>query len=124
MKYELGTLLAVYLAFAAKHFVCDYVLQTGRMATCKGAEAGWESPLFSHAAVHATGTLLICLVVQPAFWWLAAVDFVVHATIDRTKGVLTLRLQPSVPRYWQLFGADQFAHQVTHFAYVLVLAAR
>lgn len=123
MEYELKTLVAVYLAFAAKHFLCDYVFQTGTMATCKGAEVGWARPLFAHAGVHAAATLAICLLVRPGFWWLSIVDLLVHAAIDRGKGVLTLRLQPSVPRYWQFFGADQLAHQLTHFAYVLVLAA-
>lgn len=116
--------LTLYVAFRIKQFGCDFLFQTDWMALNKG-KPGWEGykPLLSHAAVHGVGTLLIMLVLLPAYWWLAVVDVVVHAVVDRLKGVYTLRKGWTYKDrwFWWSFGLDQEAHNFTHLFYVLFL---
>lgn len=118
-----GSLIPIYLAFVAKHLMCDFFLQTAWMALGKEKTEGWVAPLFVHAGIHALSTLIVVLVVLPAFWWLALVDLVIHAAIDRGKGVVCrgLGLSPSSRAFWWALGIDQALHHVTHFVYVLLL---
>ncbi|MGH6923943.1 MAG: DUF3307 domain-containing protein [Propylenella sp.] len=119
----IGPLVALYLAFAAKHLLADYYLQTAWMALGKERAEGWIAPLVTHAGIHAAATLVIVLAVRPSFWWLALVDFLVHGAIDRCKGLIVRRLRLSLDRagFWWAIGTDQTLHQLTHFAYVIVL---
>ena len=121
MPFSLQSLIIVYVAFATKQLVCDFLLQTSWMAKGKCRQSGWVRPLLAHAGTHAMGTLLICLAAAPALFWLAIVDFVVHAGIDRTKALATERMAINEPRFWWALGTDQMAHQLTHFTYVLAL---
>lgn len=122
MLLPFPALLLIYGAFVAKQFLADFFFQTFWMALNKGAAAGWVRPLLAHVAIHAGLTLAIVLVTVPALAWLALVDFVLHGLIDRGKGVLTRGWTPDSTRFWWALGADQAAHQLTHFAYVLTLA--
>lgn len=124
MLISLPTLVVLYGAFAAKQFVCDYLLQTSWMAKGKCRESYWVRPLLAHAGTHAAGTLVIVLAAAPALFWLAIVDFVLHAAIDRTKALATARMAMSEPRFWWALGADQMAHQLTHFTFVLIILHR
>ena len=119
----LQSLIIVYVAFALKQLVCDFLLQTSWMAKGKCRHDGWLRPLLAHAGVHATGTLVICLATVPALSWLAIVDFVVHAGVDRTKALATERMAISEPRFWWAFGTDQLVHQLTHFGFMLLLVS-
>ncbi|BDA86917.1 hypothetical protein Sa4125_44590 [Aureimonas sp. SA4125] len=121
MLIPLQTLVVLYLAFAAKQFVCDFLLQTTWMAKGKCRHESWLPPLLAHAATHAAGTLLIVLLAAPALFWLAIVDFGLHAGIDRVKARATTRMAMNEPRFWWALGADQMAHQLTHFGYVLLV---
>lgn len=107
---------ALSLAFAAKHYLTDFVLQTDWMARGKERARGWFGPLLVHAGLHGLGTLLIVLLARPELWWLAPADFAIHAVIDRAKALASLRLRWPVsdPRFWWLMGFDQFLHQVTN----------
>ena len=120
---SVSALVTVYLAFAVKQLVADYFLQTAWMVHGKGAERDWVIPLAAHAGIHAAGTLLIVLAVRPSFWWLAAVDFVLHFAIDRGKALAVRRLGYSVmdSGFWWAIGSDQALHQVTHFAFLLLI---
>ncbi len=119
---SLPFLVGLYVLFQAKHFFCDYPLQRPWMLA-KGKRSGWFLPLLAHALVHATGTLMICIVVAPGFWWLALVDLVVHATVDRIKAHPDLGGQWSTerPYFWWAFGLDQAAHHLTHFGFIVVI---
>jgi hypothetical protein len=118
------TVVGLFLAFAVKHVLADYLLQTATMVHGKEARTRWLRPLAAHAAIHAAGTLLLALAVGPAFWWLAPVDFVLHGAIDRAKALIGGhgRWQPAEARFWWLHGADQALHHLCHFAFLLVLA--
>lgn len=116
--------LALYIAFRLKQFICDFLLQSDWMALNKG-KPGWEGykPLISHAAVHGVGTLIIMLLLVPSFWWLAVVDLLLHGVVDRLKGMYTYK-QGWTYRdrwFWWSFGLDQEAHNFTHLIYVLLI---
>lgn len=123
----LGFSFAVlYAVFIIKQFVGDFLLQTTWMASGKEQASGWLAPLTAHSAVHAALTGAITLAVAPAMWWLAAVDFFIHATTDRGKGLVNmgLGLTPITdPRWWWMFGIDQTLHQFAHLAYIVVLTS-
>ena len=124
MTIDLSTLIPVFLAFSVKHVLADYVLQFSWMARGKAQAAGWLKPLLAHAAIHAALTLAIALVFAPSLWWLGPLDLAIHAAIDRTKARLTCGWTPGEQRFWTAFGLDQMAHELTHLAYVVAIAAR
>lgn len=124
MLISLPTLVVLYGAFAAKQLVCDFLLQTSWMAKGKCRQSDWVRPLLAHAGTHAAGTLAIVLAAAPSLFWLAIVDFILHAGIDRAKALATARMAMTEPRFWWALGADQMAHQLTHFAFVLVILRR
>jgi len=100
-----------------KHFIADFLLQHNYML--KKIRPGWDFvlPLSLHCLVHAVLTLAICFYYRPDVWWLAAIDFTVHFTLDRVR---------SGPRYlgryndinqsifWWILGFDQLLHHLTH----------
>ncbi len=124
-QVTLGAVIVVFVLFEIKHLLADYILQTDWMAQGKQRRAGWAPPLFVHAGMHGFGTALVALAVNPAFVWLAFVDFFVHALIDFMKARIGLAtgLTPANARFWWLFGADQQLHALTHLALAVVLLA-
>lgn len=118
--------LGLYLSFRAKQFICDFVLQTDWMATTKGKPGveGYKA-LLSHALVHGAGTAVVVLAFAPSLWWLALVDVFIHGAIDRLKGIVTYQRgwQHTDRWFWWSFGLDQEAHNLTHFAYILIILA-
>lgn len=123
----LVAILFLYLSFRAKQFVCDFLLQSDWMATNKG-RPGWEGyrALGLHALVHGAGTLAVVLLFAPGFWWLAAVDVIIHGLIDRLKGMVTYQQGWNYTDkwFWWSFGLDQEAHNLTHFVYMLIILAK
>lgn len=125
---SLFSLFILYLCFRLKQLSCDYLLQTKWMALGKTVP-GWGGypPLLVHAAIHGVGTLIIFLFFAPHMWWMAFVDILVHAIVDRAKGLLVVHMKwsPHTWKYWWAFGIDQEAHNLTHIVYVgLILAAK
>ena len=120
------SILTLYIAFRIKHFTCDFILQTDWMALTKGkpGKEGYKA-LFTHTFIHAIGTLLVTLVLAPAFWWLAILDFVIHSLVDRLKGIATLDRNLTVKdtMFWWLFGLDQEAHNFTHLGFVVIIVS-
>jgi Protein of unknown function (DUF3307) len=118
-------LCAAVVLFFIKHLVADFFVQTQWMVVGKGKASGWIAPLTAHSAIHAGGTLAICLVLAPALSWLAAVDFIVHFWLDRWKELFVRRASftPSQPMFWRLLGIDQTLHGLTHFIFALFIAA-
>jgi hypothetical protein len=117
-------LVGIFIAFSVKHLLADYMLQTSYMVQGKEKLAGWAAPLALHAGMHSAATLLLVAAIEPAFWWLAPVDFVVHGLIDRTKSIIGRhgRWGPDDYHFWWLHGADQAAHHLTHFVFALMLS--
>jgi Protein of unknown function (DUF3307) len=118
-------LCAAVILFLIKHLIADFFIQTQWMVVGKGKASGWLWPLTAHSAIHAFGTLAICLALAPALSWLAATDFIVHFGLDRFKEVFVRRasVTPSDPMFWRLLGIDQTLHGLTHFIFALCIAA-
>ena len=117
-------LILFYISFRLKHFICDFVLQSDWMALNKGL-SGQEGlrALFSHAGIHAFGTLIIMLFFATSFWWLALVDFAVHGTIDRVKGLITKKnkWEAKDTLFWWALGFDQEMHNFTHLGFIVYI---
>jgi hypothetical protein len=110
--------------FIMKHFVADFLLQTGWMAFGKERDKEWRMPLAVHAGIHGVATLLICLAIAPQLAWLGAVDFAVHTLVDRGKALATRACgaRPEHAIYWWLLGFDQALHHLTDLGFVCALA--
>jgi hypothetical protein len=113
------------LLLTVKHIIADFVLQNAWMAHGKDRKHGWALPLLVHCLVHLAVALLIILIVAPRFWFVAFIDFAVHITIDRAKGLCSSRLgmTPEHPWFWTLIGVDQALHHFTGFALSIFMAA-
>jgi hypothetical protein len=113
------------VAFQAKHFICDFPLQTkyhlGKF------KPGWDflAPLASHCGIHAVCTGAIS---SYAMWYtpgkrglvlgLVAFDFVCHFVMDRIKaGPKWLGRFNDITQkpYWLALGVDQSWHHCTHY---------
>ena len=117
-------IIAALVIFQFKHLIADFLLQTKWMAYGKEKAIGWLPPLVTHAGVHAVSTALIFAVLSPSHIWLAAVDFVIHFAIDRTKGVLNraCAADPTKTAFWWLIGVDQTLHHLTDIVFAVVIA--
>ena len=114
----LGSFCALLVVMALKHFVADFLFQTGWIAHGKEGRKGWLTPLIVHVLGHGILTLLIALVVAPHLWWLALVDVVIHAAVDRGKATVVNRCYWDFTKaqFWWLLGFDQLLHQITNIA--------
>ncbi|WP_439530186.1 DUF3307 domain-containing protein [Pannonibacter sp.] len=123
-QLPVGLFSTLFLAFLAKHFLADFLLQTHWMAAGKERDRHWLVPLSVHAGIHAVLTGLVCLWFAPGLVWLALVDFVVHFCIDRSKAgaVRVSGATPARASFWWLLGLDQSLHHLTHFGFSLLLA--
>ncbi len=123
LAVPLSTVCSLLLVVALKHFVADFVLQTNWIARGKERATGWALPLAAHVAIHGAMTLAIALVFNPAAWWIAGVDIVIHALVDRGKSMISQAAHWPITdaRFWWLLGFDQFLHQVTNVGLVAAL---
>jgi len=112
----LGQVFALLVLFEIKHFLADFPLQSRYMLQKGGAGWGFVAPLLTHALVHAALTGIIVLAFAPALWWLALVDLVSHALMDRAKAgprYLGRFREPNRPAFWICLGIDQMVHHLT-----------
>jgi hypothetical protein len=117
MTINVVLFLYLLIYFQVKHFVADFVLQNVWML--QKSRPGWDfvPPLAIHCSVHMGLTLAAVLYVNPAYWWLCILDFLVHFTMDRIKaGPRYLgRFHDMRSRaFWVSFGLDQMVHHLTH----------
>ena len=124
-QIAVGALTLWMVAFAVKHVIADFVLQTSWMATGKDAKTGWALPLLVHCAIHGVLAIAVLLVLAPRFWFLGLADFALHLIIDRAKGfcVSTFNVTMDHQWFWWLIGIDQALHHLTGFGLAVVLAA-
>ena len=115
--------LLIVTLLLAKHFLCDFVLQTAYILNNRriyGHPAG-----ILHVAIHGLGSLAAFLVagaeLKFAIALIIAAEMVAHYHIDWSKDVLQGRLKLSTNDrpFWWFLGFDQFLHQIT---YVLMVA--
>src|ERR1700743_3326342 len=57
------------------------------------------------------------LIIAPRFWFVAFIDFAIHITVDRAKGLCTstFGVNQEHPWFWALIGVDQALHHLTGF---------
>lgn len=102
-----------FLLIQAKHFICDYQLQTAFMYSGKRAAKKWLLPLAFHAGTNAGGSFAVIFLLThsaAAAFGAAVLDFVLHAVTDRLK----LKSETAFGKRAALF-LDQAAHQATYF---------
>jgi len=126
MGHETALVLWALLALQAKHFLCDFVLQSEYQVRTKGIYGHFGG--FIHSGLHILGTIpaLLILGARPAaVAVILAVEFVIHYHADWSKSAIDKRYQWGMTdqRYWILFGTDQLIHQLTYLGIVYVLAA-
>lgn len=120
-----GALVGWMLVLTFKHVIADFVLQTSWMALGKDQKTGWALPLLAHCLVHLAVALVLILILAPRFWFLAFVDFAIHITVDRAKGLCasTFDVNLEHPWFWTLIGVDQALHHLTGFGLSIFIAA-
>lgn len=102
-----------------KHFIADYLLQADYMLEQKGIYGALGG--LHHSAIHGVGTFFSLIFLYPAFAFLAAIfDFLVHYHIDWAKVNITKKIGIIAQdyRFWALFGADQFWHNITYIVII------
>jgi hypothetical protein len=122
-----GALIGWMVLLTVKHVIADFVLQTSWMAIGKDQRTGWFLPLLAHCGVHFAVAMALILVVAPRFWFVAVIDFAIHITVDRGKGLVASRLgvtqENHHPWFWTLIGVDQALHHLTDFGLSIFIAA-
>ena len=115
----LGWVLLLLLGLELKHYLADYVFQTGWMIAQKGnflAAGG-----YAHAGLHALGSAIVLLIARvplPALAAIVVAEFVVHYLVDFAKVYYGRGVDPDedAQRFWALHGLDQLFHQITYIA--------
>ncbi len=113
-------ILALLFLFQLKHYYADFVIQTYMQTVKKGV---WLHPCgVSHSLDHVWTTLLILVVFNlihpiPAFTivLIALIEGIIHYMIDFTKVKYGIK-DMTKPLFWNQFGMDQIAHQLTYIA--------
>ena len=115
-------ILLLLLLLQIKHCYADFVLQTYMQTVKKGV---WMDPIgLSHTVDHIYCSL-IALLVFSLFVPISAigillvsfVEGIVHYLVDYTK-VKYGSKDNTTPLYWNQFGLDQLAHQLSYIAIV------
>lgn len=121
-------ILLLLLLLQVKHYYADFVIQTYAQTVRKGIYRDLCG--ISHSIDHIWTTLVVLFVysffytVNPGLIiMLAFIEGVVHYHIDWIKvrfGTKDL----TKPLFWNQFGMDQLAHQITYLsmAYIFILA--
>lgn len=116
--------LLLLTLFIAKHFVCDFPLQTVWMATNKGTY-GHRGGL-AHVGVHALGTFFVLTVFSQTaeiffapgpFLMIIFFEILIHYHMDYFKMWLNKRMNWTCDKsiaFWNLMGADQLVHYLSY----------
>lgn len=113
-------ILALLLLFQIKHWYADFKIQTYMQTVKKGV---WLDPIgMSHTGDHIWTTLVVLLLFNfihsmTAFTiiGIAVAEGIYHYLVDYTKVRYGCK-DNTKPLFWNQFGLDQFAHQVSYLA--------
>ncbi len=113
-------ILLLLLLLQIKHWYADFKIQTYMQTIKKGV---WLDPIgMSHTADHIWGTLVvlmifnfICPVSGPAILIIAVTEGIYHYMVDYTKVKYGCK-DNTKPQFWNQFGLDQLAHQISYLA--------
>lgn len=107
-----------------KHFLADFVLQTGEIAEKKGKEFkflflhSFHQSFLTFAILFAFGfTVSVCFIVF-------VIEFFLHSILDYLKanGIFYSKAKFPEKGYFVSFGFDQFLHALTYIAIVYFLS--
>ena len=109
------------VGFELKHFVADYLLQTGWMIAGKGDLRAFGG--YAHAGVHLIGSAIVFIVVGNglvASILILAAEFVVHYGLDFAKAYYGrgVSAETNTQLFWAQHGFDQLMHQLTYAAMI------
>lgn len=113
-------ILLLMVAFAVKHWLCDFVLQTSTQVATKGQYGSWGG--ITHAVTHGAATAVIVSVLQIGLVevaFLATLDAIFHYHIDWFKQRMTQGMTAAHPKFWTWLGFDQLLHTLT---YIVIIA--
>jgi hypothetical protein len=115
--------LLLLLLLQIKHWYADFVIQTYMQTVKKGV---WLNPVgISHSCDHVwctlTALLLFSVVIFPldglTVLLVALVEGIIHYMIDYIKVKYGCK-DNTKPLFWNQFGLDQLAHQITYLAMI------
>ena len=118
-------ILLLLLLLQIKHWYADFKIQTYMQTVKKGV---WLDPIgISHSLDHVWGSLVVLLLFSfviplPPILILIVAFFegIVHYIIDYIKVKYGCK-DNTKPLFWNQFGLDQLAHQITYLLIVKVL---
>lgn len=115
--------LLLLLFLQIKHWYADFVIQTYMQTVKKGV---WLHPVgISHSGDHVVFTylslLLFSVLVTPidglSIILIGAAEGIIHYLIDFVKVKYGCK-DNTKPLFWNQFGMDQLAHQITYLAMI------
>lgn len=117
--------LLLLLLLQIKHWYADFKIQTYMQTVKKGV---WLNPIgISHSIDHAWTTLVALLVFNlfvpiaaGTILFIAVVEAIIHYVIDFVKVKYGCK-DNTKPLFWNQFGLDQLAHQITYLIIVAVV---
>lgn len=117
-------LIFILFLLLTKHLLVDFPLQTPFQYLNKGTWLHKGGLL--HSILHGIGTFIIlsCFTTFPLVISLALMDFVLHYLIDYAKVNINKKLgytPINSEEFWWLLGVDQWLHQLTYLAIVLIM---
>lgn len=113
-------ILLLLLLLQIKHWYADFKIQTYMQTVKKGV---WLDPIgISHTADHIWGTLVVLMIfnfIHPVaaltILAVAVAEGLYHYLVDYTKVRYGCK-DNTKPLFWNQFGLDQLAHQVSYLA--------
>ena len=117
----------IFLMFVlqVKHYVADFVIQTYAQTVRKGI---YRDPVgISHSVDHVIGSLIglflasfIVTISLPYTVLLCIIEGILHYHIDWVKVHFGIK-DITKPLFWNQFGMDQLAHQLTYLGMIYLL---
>jgi len=117
---ELHTLALLSFLLAFKHSICDLAIQ--RLYFTDKSNY-WDKVAHLHYFHHAVGSFLVGFIIGPQFaFTIAIIDYVLHWHIDYYKTLIrkALKLEETDYGFWVLQTADQAAHFLTYYCFLLL----
>lgn len=123
MPWQIAILFAALAYLIAKHFVCDFLLQSDYQLEKKGIY-GHPGGL-THASIHSLGTLPVFLILNTApvrAVALVVAEWLIHYHCDWTKEQVLrhYRWTRNDRAYWNVFGLDQMVHYLSYLGIVVM----
>lgn len=118
-------ILLVMLALQIKHYVADFVIQTYAQTVRKGIYRDLVG--ISHSMDHVVGSLIALFAASffvkislPMVIAICFIEGIIHYHIDWAKVHYGCK-DITKPVFWNQFGLDQLAHQLTYLGMIAIL---